>query len=98
MKAKIIEQDFFDGSIEALRHPGRPSGKIKRLVVEEPIGVTITVWQEKVVAWRGATITHCNVLGEVEIPDELLAQVMALIMAEEKLTAQKNTFEALMLT
>ena len=96
MKATIIEQCFFDSPVEALRHPGRPSGKIRRLVVGEPIGVTITVWQGKVAAWRGSELVNCDILGEVEIPDELLAQVMALIMAEEKLTAQKDTFEALM--
>lgn len=95
MKAKIVEQAFFDGQIEALRHPHRPSGRIKRLVVDEPIGVTITVWQGKVCACRGATLIGCDIIGEAEIPDELLAQVMDLIMAEEKLTAQIDTFAAL---
>jgi len=96
MKAKVIEQDFFDGQIEALRHPDRPSGSIRRLVVDQPIGVTITVWNGKVIACRSSNFTGCAILGEVEVPDELIAQAMNCIMAEERLTAQKDKFEALM--
>jgi len=95
MKAMLVEQDIYDG----LGNPGmprRPSGKVRRLVVGEPIGVAITIINKNVIACKGSNVLGCTILGEVEVPDELIARAMCLIMDQEKLNAQMDTFAALM--
>ena len=101
MKAKIISQKVYDSMMEWKHRHGY---EIKRLVVEEANNLAITLLGSDVYARTGFEFEserhpsgqEPEVLGEIEVPDEIVEKALALVRAQEELNSFKDVIEALL--
>ncbi|OGY54040.1 MAG: hypothetical protein A3B15_00095 [Candidatus Buchananbacteria bacterium RIFCSPLOWO2_01_FULL_45_31] len=94
MKAKIVRLTVYEGAMDWIHGGGR---KIKRLVVEEASNLAITLFDGQVHAFTGFNLKEedgCEVIGEIEAPDELIEKALAFIRAKDELNGLKSQFEA----
>jgi hypothetical protein len=94
MKAKIVSQRVYNG-VMAWIHDA--SYNVKRLIVEGADNLAITPHDDQVYAFTSFDLTDdCEVLGEVEVPDELVEKALAFVRAKAEFNSLKDTFEALL--
>lgn len=94
MKAKIISQKVYEGVIGWVHGCG---STVRRLVVEEADNLVITPHDDQVHAFTGFNLKdNCKVIGEVEVPDELVEKALAFVRAKAELDGLKGSFEALL--
>lgn len=94
MKAKIISETAYEGVMDWAHGGGYT---VKRLVVEERDNLAITPHDNQVYAFTGFDLKDgCEVIGEVEVPDELVEKALAFIRAKAEFDGLKDTFEALL--
>jgi len=94
MKAKIISQKLYEGAMDWIHGGGYTA---KRLVVEEAGNLIITSRDNQVCAFTGFNLEEdCKVIGEVEVPDELVEKALAFVRAKAEFDGLKDAFEALL--
>jgi len=94
MKAKIIVQMVHEGLTD-LTHGG--GYQVKRLVVEEKNNLAITPDDNQLYAIIGFDLRNdYEVIGEVEVPDDLVEKALAFVRAKAEFDGLKGTFEALL--
>jgi len=84
VKAKIIQEEIYANGPDFVQGITQ---SIKRLFVEEAERLTITPDNNEVLVWIGFNpLTDCpnpcQVIGEVEVPDELVEKALALAHAQ----------------
>lgn len=99
MKATLIVEKVSTGLNEFIHGGGR---KIRRLVVNEiygeTVGLLINEYEGNIVAFTGYQIdpNECQVLGEVDIPDELVKVAADYAAAKINLESRKIEFEGIL--
>ena len=94
MKAIIVSQTVYEGTMDWVHGGGHT---IKRLVVEEANSLAITPCDNQVYAFTNFNLKDdYKVLGEVEVPDELVEKTLTFIRAKAEFNGLKDTFEALL--
>jgi hypothetical protein len=95
VKAKIISQTVYEGVMDWAHGGGYT---VKRLVVEERDNLAITPHHDnQVYAFTGFNLKDgCEVIGEVEVPDELVEKALAFVRIKAEFDGLKGTFEALL--
>lgn len=94
MKAKIVSQRVHEGVLGWAHSYGYT---VKRLVVEEADNLAITPHDNQVYAFTGFNLKDdCKVIGEVEVPDELVEKALTFVRAKAEFDGLKGTFEALL--
>jgi hypothetical protein len=93
VKAKVIEVEVF----ENLRDfANGNSYYVRRLVVQDLDGLTITPYGNQLYVDDGISRQPCEVLGEVDVPDELIQVALRLLKAKNEANAQRDEFEKLL--
>ncbi len=70
---------------------------VKRLVVEERDNLAITPHNNQVYAFTGFDLKgNCEVIGEVEVPDELVEKALTFIRVKAEFDDLKGSFKALL--
>ena len=94
MKAKVIRVKVYEGVI-AFAHGH--SSYVKRLIVQLENGdhLAITPHEEQVHAFLGFTFPACEILGEVDLPDELVKKAIAFVQAKKDFDGLVNILESL---
>lgn len=92
MKAIVVSETGYDGGqLMAGRFFSRT---VRRLVVKEKDLLAITVHNNEVFAMQNFKIDDdCKIIGEVEVPDELVEKALAFVRAKTELDALKDTFK-----
>lgn len=91
MKAKIVSQKVYS----FVTHPTGGPYKVKLLVVDN---IAIRTFHDgQVSVSTDFDMEGCEILGEIEVPDELIEKALALIRAEKELNDLKEKFKALLL-
>ena len=95
MKAKIFSQMVYEGVMDWVHGGGK---EVKRLVVEEANNLAITPHNDQVYAFTGfdSTSDGTKLLGEVEVPDELVEKALTFVRAKEEFDGLKDRFTALL--
>ena len=94
MKAKIVSQRVYEGIMDWAHDGG---STVKRLVVEEKNNLAITPHDNQVYAFTGFDLKNdCEVIGEVEVPDELVEKALAFVRIKAEFDGLKDSFEALL--
>jgi len=96
VKAKIVQQTVYESMVTKSHGFGR---NIKRLVVEEAENLAITPDQGRVFVWINFDVhadDSCKVIGEVDVPDELVRKALALAHAQTELNGLEDTFNKLL--
>lgn len=99
MKATLIVEKVSTGLNEFIHGGGR---KIRRLVVKEVYGVTVNLlinaFEGDIVAFAGYQIdpNDCQVLGEVDISEELVKIASDYAVAKHNLEARRIEFEEIL--
>lgn len=93
MKAKIVIQVISDSIINGLHGF---THNLKRLVIEEAGNLAIALYDDKIFILTDFKINSgCQVIGEVEVPDELVAKALAFVSAREELNSLKSEIKVL---
>jgi len=91
MKALLIGQMVFEGSIAAIHNMGH---LIKRLIITEADNLCINIFTGRLYAFTGFNSENdYELLGEVDVPDELVKKVQDYLEAKNKFDALKPQFE-----
>lgn len=94
MKAKIVRQKVY-GSVIDWNHGG--GFTVKRLVVEEKDNLAITPHNDQVYVFTGFNLdADCEIIGEVEVSNELVEEALAFIRAKAELNSHMDSFKALL--
>ena len=99
MKATLIVEKVSNGLNDFVHGGGR---RIRRLVVKEVYGITvnllINIFEGDIVAFAGYQIdlNECQVLGEVDISEELVKVAADYVTAKLNLEARKIEFEKIL--
>ena len=95
MKAKIISQTVYEGVMDWARGGGGYT--VKRIVIEGEDNLAITPHDNQVYAFTDFDIKGgCKVIGEIEVPDELVEKAFAFVRTKAEFDGLKDTFEALL--
>ena len=96
MKAKVVKQEAFEGIIAAVHSMGFTT---TRLVIEEKGNLAITLHKKEMHVYPHFLIKEeCEVVGEVDVPDEMVEKAEALLRAKAELNALQGTFQELIST
>lgn len=92
MKATIVSQIVHNGMMDFIHGY---SYEIKRLVIESKDNLAITPHNNEILVFTGFKLSDGEIIGEVEIPDELVEKALAFIKAKAEFDSLKSEFEAL---
>jgi len=93
MRGKIVEETVFTCWNDRERGIGR---LIRRIVVDCPDKLTITSFHRQLFVFTGFVFTSsCRIVGEVEVPDELVENARSFIRAKEEFNCLREKFEGL---
>lgn len=96
MKALIINQTGYDeGQLKAGRFWSRTFRRLVVMVGKDRLAITVH-GEEVLVTLHFQNEDSCIVLGEVEVPDELVEKALAFARAKEELNTLKDTFKTLL--
>ena len=95
MKALIIAQKL---SMSTLNWAHGGGTLTKRLVIGEKDNLCITIGEGQLFAFTGLDLTEADyeLVGETEVPDELVEQAFAYAQAKDKFSKLKDQFAALL--
>ena len=93
MKATVIRQKVYESEMDRDHGGGQT---IKRLVVEKAGNLAITIYNDEVHAFPNFDMKDAEVIGEVEVPDELVDKALRFAKAKTEFNDLKDKFEALM--
>lgn len=94
MKAKIVSQKVSEGVMDKIHGGGFT---VKRLVVEEANNLAITPHKNEVYAVIGFDLTrNCQIIGEIDVPDELVEKALAFVLAKVEFDNLKDFFNTLL--
>lgn len=94
MKAKIVQQKVYE-SVMDWNHRG--GSIVRRLVIEEKDNLAITPYNDRVYAFTGFDLDDgCKIIGEVDVPDELIEKALTLIRVKAEFNGLKHSVEALL--
>ena len=93
MKAQVVEEEVF----ENIRDLANGNGYyVRRLLVKDLNDLAITPHGNQVYIDIGFTNQKSKVLGEVDIPDELIQVALTLLKAKNEANALRDEFEKLL--
>jgi hypothetical protein len=79
--------------MDMLHHGGR---SVKRLVIENKNNLAITPLDDEVYALTGFNLKDSTIIGEVEVPDELVEVALAFANIKTKLDSLRGSFQKLL--
>jgi len=71
------------------------SHTVRRILVPDADNLVITPHEEEVYAWTGGLEGEYEVIGEVEVPDELVERALAFARAKQEFDSLGNRFKEL---
>ena len=93
MKAKVISQIIYDSVLDFAHNAGH---RIKRLIIEGADNLAIAIYRDRVIVLENFKLDgDCEVLGEVEVTDQLVKKAQALLRAQKRLDYLKSQIEKL---
>jgi hypothetical protein len=92
MKGQIVTQQVYD-SILDFTHGF--SHTVKRILVPDADNLVITPHEGEVYAWTGGLEGEYEVIGEVDVPDELVVRALAFARAKKEFDSLVKRFEGL---
>ncbi len=95
MKAIVIGQKIALSTMDLVHGGGHYT---RRLVIQEKRNLTITIMEGRITAFTGFDFEHAefDLLGEVEISEELVQKAIALAEASDQMYKSLEKFEDLM--
>jgi len=97
MKAKIISEKAYEGMMDFIHGGGC---EVIRFIVAEADNLVITFHDKQVYARTGFDLKSdggdAKLLGEAEVPDELVEKALAFVRAKEEFNSLKDRFTALL--
>lgn len=94
MRAKIIAQELSGTSGLDVAYPG--GSYTRQLLVPGANNLVITLWEDRMCAYTGFDLNGGHdLLGEVDIPLDLVEKGAALVRAQAALDETKSVFQAL---
>ena len=94
MRGKIVQEMVFTRLVDKANRTGH---LVKRIVIVEAGNIAITPYKGQVYVFTGFVFTSASsVVGEVEVPDELVESARAFVHAKEEFNGLREKFETLL--
>lgn len=94
MRGKIVQETVFTSLTDKFNHCGHV---VKRIVIAEAGNIAITPYKGQIYVFTGFVFTRsCTVLGEIDVPDELVERARLFVHAKEEFQGLREKFEMLL--
>jgi hypothetical protein len=94
LKGKIVQETVFTSLMDKANRVGHV---VTRIVIAEAGNIAITPYKGQIYVFTGFVFTSASkVIGEVDVPDDLVNRARAFIHAKEEFNELREKFEVLL--